>query len=315
MLQQTRASVVIPYFDRWMRLFPDLPSLAGAPLEDVIKAWEGLGYYGRARHLHEGARQILARHGGKIPSARESLEKIKGIGPYTVNALLSFAFRQRAAPVDGNVLRTLARYFFIDEEISRAAVKKQIQELAQQALDQKKPWVTGEALIELGALVCQPKPLCALCPLHKGCKAFLLGRTEDVPVKPLESPATILSRSVAVIEANGCLLLKKGLQGKVMADLYEFPYFEGLKKPLLQHLQKLWGLQGIFVRSLPFVRHSFTRYQAHLFPIHVRAPQQTPVPDCEWIPMESAGRLPFSAGHRRVFDHFLKRNDPQLTLF
>jgi A/G-specific adenine glycosylase len=315
MLQQTRASVVIPYFERWMELFPDPQVLARASLEEVIKAWEGLGYYGRARHLHEGARQIVDQFSGKIPKKREHLEKIKGLGPYMVNAILSFAFHQRAAAVDGNVSRVLARHFLIEDDILRHASKKKIQMLADELLDETKPWVTAEALIELGATICSQKPLCESCPLRETCLAFKENRADQFPIKSREQSLTTLSRSVAVIEENNSVLVKKGAPGKVMADLYEFPYFEGLARPLPQHIQALWGLQTTFVRSLPFVQHSFTRYQAHLFPIYLRALTRKEIPDYEWVSLDDISQLPFSAGHRRILEHFLKRVDPQLTLF
>ena len=315
MLQQTRASVVIPYFERWMQLFPDPLMLARSPLEAVIKAWEGLGYYGRARHLHEGARQIAAQFSGKIPSKREHLEKIKGLGPYMVNAILSFAFHQRAAAVDGNTARVLVRHFLIEDDIHRHAVKKQLQLLADEILDDKKPWMSAEALIELGATLCQSKPMCDFCPLQSTCRALKENRVEELPIKSKEAPVTILMRSVAVIEENNAVLLRKNQSGKVMADLYEFPYFEGLSHPLPQHISSLWGLNTTFVRSLPFVQHSFTRYLAQLFPIHLRAAERKPIKDFEWIHLDNVGSLPFSAGHRRVLEHFLQRIDPQLTLF
>jgi A/G-specific adenine glycosylase len=315
MLQQTRASVVIPYFERWMELFPDPLVLARAPLEAVIKAWEGLGYYGRARHLHEAARQIVSQYSGKIPSKREHLEKIKGLGPYLVNAILSFAFHERAAAVDGNVSRVLARHFLIEDDISRHATKKMMQALADDLLDEKKPWLTAEALIELGATLCLPTPHCDFCPIKASCSALKENRVEQFPVKAKSEPVTILTRSVAIIEENNAVLLKKGSPGKVMADLYEFPYFEGLERPLAQHIGSIWGLKTTFVRSLPFVQHSFTRYQAHLFPIHLRALERKEIQDFEWVHVDNLTQLPFSAGHKRILENFLQRTDPQLTLF
>ena len=315
MLQQTRASVVIPYFDRWMRLFPDPFMLAAAPLEQVIKAWEGLGYYNRARHLHEGAKQVVKQFGGTLPHRREELSKIKGLGTYTTNAILSFAFHQRTAPVDGNVMRVLSRYFLIEEDICKQSTKKNIQELADRFLDTKKPWVTAEALIELGATVCLPKPLCDFCPLQASCLALKQNRTEDLPLKSKEQVLTILARSVAVVEHNGALLLRKGGPKKVMADLYEFPYFEGLDLPMIVHLRLVFGLETTFIRSLPFVQHRFTRYAAHLFPIHLQAIRRQDVPDFEWISLERIQGLPFSAGHRRVLQDYLQRIDTQLPLF
>jgi A/G-specific adenine glycosylase len=181
MLQQTRASVVIPYFERWMTLFPDVAALAAAPIERVIKTWEGLGYYSRARNLHRGAQQMVESFGGEVPSDREALMSIKGLGPYTIGAILSFGFQKRAAAVDGNVTRVLARYFSIEENVGRQSVKRLIGEKAEAILDEREPWVTAEALIELGATVCTPKPFCELCPLQKSC----LGKdkAESLPIK------------------------------------------------------------------------------------------------------------------------------------
>jgi A/G-specific adenine glycosylase len=315
MLQQTRTSVVIPYFERWMRLFPDPFTLAAAPLEQIIKAWEGLGYYNRARYLHEGAKQIVKQFGGTLPNKREELLKIKGLGTYTTNAILSFAFHQRAAPVDGNVIRVLSRYFLIEEDVCKQSTKKKIQELADQFLDLKKPCVTAEALIELGATVCFSKPLCDFCPLQASCLALKQNRTEDLPLKSKEQVLTILPRSVAVIEQGGALLLRKGGPKRVMADLYEFPYFEGLELPMIVHLRVAFGLETTFIRSLPFVQHRFTRYAAHLFPIHLQALSRQEVPEFEWVSLERIQELPFSAGHRRILQDYLQRIDTQLSLF
>ncbi len=315
MLQQTRASVVIPYFERWMRLFPDPVTLAKASLEEVIKAWEGLGYYSRARRLHEGAKQIVQQFGGKIPAKKELLGKIKGLGPYTIHAILSFAFHEKAAAVDGNTSRVVARHFLVEDDLTRQTAKKKIQLLADQMLDTKKPWVTAEALIELGATICQPKPLCDLCPLSSSCQALKERRVEEFPVKSKSTPLTVLTRSVAVIEEGDNLLLRKGLPGKVMADLYEFPYFEGLVKPLPRYLLEAWELETSFIRSLPVVKHSFTRYQAHLFPIHLRAVHRKVIPDYEWVHRDQLKELPFSSGHRQVLSYFLTRSDPQMVLF
>ena len=315
MLQQTRASVVIPYFERWMQRFPDLQTLAKAPLEEVIKAWEGLGYYSRARNLHEGAKQVIEQFAGEIPATQEGLEKIKGLGPYTINAILSFAFHKRAAAVDGNVARVLSRHFLIEEDLRRSAAKRKLQALADAALDKKLPWKSAEALIELGATLCLPKPLCGICPLASNCLAQKEGKAEQLPINSKEAQLTLLTRSVAVIEEGGALLLRKGAPGKLMADLYEFPWFEGLETPLARYLRTLWGLKTSFIRSLPFVQHSFTRYNARLFPIHLRAEERLEIDDFEWVHLDQASKLPFSSGHRKILQDFLERSDVQLRLF
>jgi A/G-specific adenine glycosylase len=302
MLQQTRASVVIPYFHRWMTLFPTVQSLAEAPLEKVIKAWEGLGYYSRARNLHKGAHQIVERFGGEIPSKRENLETIQGLGPYTVGAILSFGFRKRAAAVDGNVIRVITRYFSIEENVCRQSVKREIVQKAEGLLDGKEPWVTVEALIELGATLCTPKPRCLLCPLQKSCRGQ--SKAELLPIKNAEKETTHLKRAVIWLEADGKVLVKKGEAGKVMADLYEFPYFEmdaeWSQDKLLKKLQKEWGIRGKVERRLPKVSHTFTRYKADLFPYRISLESLCEIPGYEWVAHKQLKELPFSSGHRRI---------------
>ena len=157
MLQQTQVSVVIPYFDRWMNRFPTLRHLAKATLDEVIKEWEGLGYYSRARNLHEGARYVLEKHEGILPETREELQKIKGLGPYTIGAIRSFAFHHKAAAVDGNVIRVLARYFKIEDDIAKPKTIQMIRDRAEAILPEIEPWIVAEALIELGATLCTKK--------------------------------------------------------------------------------------------------------------------------------------------------------------
>jgi A/G-specific DNA glycosylase len=196
MLQQTRATVVVPYFEKWMEMFPTVQALAEAPLEQVIKAWEGLGYYSRARRLHAAAIYLVLKFGGSLPETKEDLASIPGLGPYTVGALLSFAFQKRAPAVDGNVARVLARYFLIEENIQKATAKRKLEQLAEKFLDEKKPWVTAEALIELGASICSRKPQCEVCPLQQSCLGRQSGKAEYLPLQGPSASTTSLFRSV-----------------------------------------------------------------------------------------------------------------------
>lgn len=301
MLQQTRASVVVSYFERWMALFPDVRALAAAPIEQVIKIWEGLGYYSRARNLHKGAQQIVELFNGTIPSHREDLASIQGLGPYTVNAILSFGFKKRAAPVDGNVTRVLARFFAIEENVCKQSVKKKIALGAEAILEPDEPWVTAEALIELGATICTPKPHCESCPLAKNC----LGKdkTEYLPIKNEEKKTTQLKRAVIWLEADGKVLVKKGEPGKVMADLYQFPYFE---------MEEMWPMDQVekavartfmpceLVEKLSLVTHTFTRYKATLHPFRFHADTPKVIAGYEWVDRSELSKLPFSSGHRRI---------------
>lgn len=305
MLQQTRASVVIPYFERWLSQFPTVSALAQAPLEAVIKAWEGLGYYSRARNLHAGAQQIVAQFQGEFPEQIEELKKIRGLGPYTIGAILSFGFQKKAAAVDGNVTRVLSRLFCIEKNVCKQATKREIQQKAEAILDEQEPWVTAEALIELGALICTPKPRCLECPLQKSCLGFQQNKAESLPIKNAEKAVTQLRRAVFVMESEGKVLVRKGEKGKVMADLYEWPYLEmdqerWPQEKALKKAKEVFGLEIDAVKKLGEVKHTFTRYQAHLYPLHLKIRKPFAISDYEWVSIDRIRQLPFSSGHRKI---------------
>lgn len=304
MLQQTQVAVVIPYFASWMEAFPTIEALAGAPLEKVLKIWEGLGYYSRARHLHEAAQFVVANYEGKLPSDPKKLTLIKGLGPYTQGAIRTFAFKQKAAAVDGNVLRVLSRFFAIEEPIDLPKTRKQITELTEAFLPEKEPWLVSEGLIELGATVCKKTPLCSQCPLMKECLAFRHQKTGELPKRTPRKKITSLQRYVAVINFNGKILVQKGKQGKVMADLYEFPYVEK-KGELKSVFEAELNLDLEYSYPLEEQKHTFTRYRVHLFPHVLRAKEADK--RFEWKEKETLSELPFSSGHRRVLNQFLER--------
>lgn len=287
MLQQTQASVVVPYFQRWMARFPSIEALAAASIDEVIKLWEGLGYYSRARNLHEGAKFLLEHHSGILPSDPQILAKVKGLGPYTIGAILSFAFHQKAAAVDGNVTRVISRFFCIEQNI-----RQRVEEI----LPDTEAWVIMEALIELGAKVCARKPRCAECPLVDECRAFHLGKAEELPHKKPRPQTTILEREVLVIYHEEAFLVQKHQGKKVMSGLYEFPYFErGNYAGTLHHCQ-----------TLKNVTHTFTRYKSRLFPSLWKADQRHDIEGFEWIKGSELIKLPFSSGHRQILNQLLE---------
>lgn len=295
MLQQTRASVVISYYQRWMKRFPDIQTLAEAPLEEVIKLWEGLGYYARARSLHEGAKYIALHHEGLLPNDPLVLEKVKGLGPYTIGAILSFAFHQKAAAVDGNVVRVISRLFCIEEEVDRPSVQKEIRQRVEDLLPENQPWVMMEALIELGALVCMRKPECSRCPLQEECLGFKRGKAEGLPKKKPRQESIALKRIVPIIYHQNEYLVQKHQGKKVMADLYEFPYFEEKENWNFFYPGKL--TPG---KALRKVKHTFTRYTVQLFPSLWKAEKKQEIVGFEWRPLSSLSTLPFSSGHKRI---------------
>lgn len=305
MLQQTQVSVVEDYFYRWMQRFPTVRALADASLEDVLKMWEGLGYYSRARHVHAAARYFCERHNGNIPSEREALEKVKGLGPYTIGAILSFAFHQRAAAVDANVARVLARFYCIEEDISQGDVRKKIWDIAESILPDEEPWMVVEGLIELGAMVCTRQPKCHLCPLRRGCTALRQEKQMSVPLKKKAKEITLIQRHVTVIHCNGEWLLKKGSPRGLMADLYEFPYFDK-REELEAIMQERFAFPVKFEKTLDPQCHSFTRYKAHLFPTLWKALEKKSMPEYHWFSWEKMRGLPFSSGHRRILNNLLQ---------
>lgn len=313
MLQQTQVAVVVPYFERWVEAFPTIEALAQAPLEKVLKCWEGLGYYSRARNLHQAAKMITTRFGGNLPSSLEVLSEIPGIGPYTRGAILSFAFKQKAAAVDGNVLRVLSRFLACDEEIDLPHVKKKLQAYAEDMLPEKEPWLVSEGLIELGALICSKKAKCDNCPLKKECGAYRNQLQDTLPKKRARPQCIELMRQVAVIQCGESYAVQKGVAGKLMADLYEFPFIEQEKiqgpiqdQALTEQFEKAWGISLNYQQALPMQRHSFTRYRAYLFP-HVLQ-TSIPVGIYLWKTRDELKQLPFSSGHKRIFDLYFADN-------
>lgn len=305
MLQQTQVATVIPYFERWMQQYPSIKHLALAPLDDVIKAWEGLGYYSRARHLHAGARQIVESFGGQLPNTEADLKTIKGLGPYTVGAIRAFAFRQRAAAVDGNVMRVLARYYAIEDDLIKPKTIRALRQRALELLPRHEPWVIAEALIELGATTCNRQPRCSECPLNNSCTAYAQGLTDRLPYKSVKAATLPLYRSVALVVSENHALIRCCGQGEVMADLHEFPYRDAsptgsMHEELRDELQKHWRMDLQVHSVLEEVKHSFTRYRVTLFPVLFKASKPKPIEGFFWHPIKSLAQLPFSAGHRRL---------------
>lgn len=304
MLQQTQVSVVIPYFERWLNLFPDIPTLAKASLDQVIKAWEGLGYYSRARHLHEAANYLVKNYQGKLPDNAQDLKKIKGLGPYTIGAILSFAYHQKMPAVDGNVMRVLTRYFHIEDDISRPKTIANLRELALTLLPDEEHWIINEALIELGATICKKKPSCGLCPLRNSCQAFAQEKQLLLPHKSQKVQIEKLNRLVPVLACEGFLLVNRGEKGKVMSDLYQFPFFESNELPAGmcdEWVQQNWGLRVCSSERLQQVEHGFTRFKATLSPVLMAVEEMTRIIGYEWIRIEILKDLAFAAGHRQIF--------------
>lgn len=306
MLQQTRASVVVTYFSKWMARFPTLSDVAKTSEEELIKLWEGLGYYNRVRNIQKAARYILENHGGAIPSTLEELIKVPGLGPYTAGAILSFAFHQKAAAVDGNVARVISRYYQIEEDITRISTQKVLKDKTLAFLPDKDPWVVMEALIELGATVCGKTPMCEQCPLHDGCKGHETQSAHLLPIKKKRKETLFLSRMVPIIRCEQSVLVRQLPMGKVLGGLYEFPSFDLLSlEELSQQLQEKFNIEAHYVEELPMQEYGFTHHHVELFPHIWDTSSQISIAGYTWKSIAELTQLPFTSGHKRILAQLL----------
>ena len=228
MLQQTRVPTAIPYYHRFLRTFPSVKKLARARLNSVLRLWAGLGYYSRARHLHGAAKRIVRKHGGRFPHTLEEALALPGIGPYTARAILSIAYEQPLAVVDGNVARALTRLFKLPAKDVNE--RGQFQSLADELVDPRRPGDFNQALMELGSTVCLPRiPRCADCPLEKLCAARQAGLERKLGLRRDKRARPTTTLNVLVARQNGRLLLVREPNG-VFSGLWHFPYSE-LRSP------------------------------------------------------------------------------------
>jgi A/G-specific adenine glycosylase len=228
MLQQTRVETVTPYYQRFLARFPDVGTLAAAPVEDVLALWSGLGYYRRARTLHAAARVIVERHGGRFPRTHAEIAELPGVGPYTAGAVASIAFDEAAPLVDGNVARVFARWFVIDEPQESAAFRRATWDLARRLVERaRSAGAWNQALMELGARICTARaPACDACPIARACGALAAGRVEELP-QPKRRPATIdVDLLTLVVRDGGRIVVRERQRDERMAGLFELPTIE-----------------------------------------------------------------------------------------
>lgn len=224
MLQQTQVATVIPYYRRWLRRFPTVHALARATPAAVLKQWEGLGYYSRARNLHTAAREVVRRHDGQLPHEREALLQLAGIGRYTAGAILSIAFNQPEPLVDGNVARVLARLFGIRENVKSVRGQARLWKLAAVLVPAKQPGKFNEALMELGATVCTPQqPRCGECPVRKRCIAFRRNIVHRLPNLDVRPKSRLVRQRALLIWRDGRVLIRRRPPNGLLGGFWEFP--------------------------------------------------------------------------------------------
>lgn len=273
MLQQTRVEAVKPYFQRFIEELPDIESLANAKEEQLLKLWEGLGYYNRVRNLQKAAKQILESYEGKMPETAEELKNLTGIGSYTAGAISSIAFGKKAPAVDGNVLRILSRVALDEDDVLKDSTKKRIEQQIMDVIPTERPGDFNQALMELGATVCIPngKPKCEDCPWENICIAHKAGREEEFPKKEPKKKRTIEEKTVLIIQdANKTALHKRPSKG-LLAGMYEFPNMEGhqTSKRVLAYLKEM-GLEVLRIQKMESSKHIFSHKEWHMKAFQIR---------------------------------------------
>jgi len=267
MLQQTRVAAVLPYYQRWMEALPTVEALAAADEEQLMKLWQGLGYYSRARNMHKAALMIVNTCGGRFPEEEKDLLKLPGIGDYTAGAIASIAFGRAVPAVDGNVLRVISRTADIREDISDAKVRRTFRALLEEAMPREEPGKFNQALMELGATVCAPNgaPDCGRCPLSGLCEANRLGIQTELPLKSKKAPRRVEEMTVYLLRRGDAVALRRRGEAGLLAGLWEFPHVPGaLGEAAAGDALASWGLTALDWEKKISAKHVFTHVEWHM---------------------------------------------------
>ncbi|MDA3895980.1 MAG: A/G-specific adenine glycosylase [Desulfobacteraceae bacterium] len=316
MLQQTQVNTVIPYYQRFLKRFPDIQALAAADLQDVLKLWEGLGYYSRARNFHKAAQAVVSEHRGIVPDDREMFLALSGVGDYIAAAVLSIAFDRPLAVVDGNVKRVFARLFEIAAPVNISASYKIYKAVANDLLDADDPATFNQAVMELGALVCKPaKPDCAMCPLSKWCVSFKKNHTDRYPVKQKKAPIPHHHMSVGVLFKGDKVLIVRRPEEKMLGGLWEFPggrlqAKESAEDACIRILKEKVNLNATIESKLTRIRHAYTHFKitADIFIctlISGRVRRNGPTDHC-WVTLSTLERYPFPTSNHKFISKLMK---------
>jgi len=287
MLQQTQVTTALAYYQRFIERYPDVAALAAAPLDDVLASWSGLGYYSRARHLHRCAQTIVGEHGGSFPRSSAELAQLPGIGRSTAAAIAAFCFDERAAILDGNVKRVLARHLGFESDLSEASAQRELWAHAESLLPAAAQMARyTQGLMDLGALVCLPRqPRCEACPLAPTCVARRSGRTAELPLKSRRLRRGERSHTLLWLRHRGEVLLVRRPERGVWAGLWSLPEFSDLDSALSATAP--WRGKG---QVLPVIRHALTHFDWHLQPLRCELPARLAAATRDAIASHLSGR-------------------------
>ncbi len=309
MLQQTQIKTVLPYYERWMSTFPDVYALAKAPLDKVLKLWEGLGYYTRARNLHKAAKMIVEQFDGRIPSDLETLRSLPGIGRYTAGAIASIAYQKPVPLVDGNVFRVFARLFNCKDDISKPDTQKKFYELATGLVPEQEPGNFNQALMELGSLVCSPDaPNCPACPVKSLCISLKVGNPLELPVKANGLKIKKMEMVVGLLENGNRILVRRRPPSGIWGGLWELPGAvrkkgESLEDALSAEFQNEIGVALTIERKIKPIEHRFTHRFAKIHPFECKLangfePKKNT--GLKWANRSALKKLSFPVPHQKI---------------
>jgi A/G-specific adenine glycosylase len=326
MLQQTRVDTVRDYYHRFLEAFPTVEALAGAERDEVLKHWEGLGFYARARHLHEAAQTVVDEHDGAVPDTMDAIRDLKGVGPYTAAAVLSIAHDKPHAVLDGNVTRVLTRVFAVEEDATTAAAERELRRLANALLDPECPGAFNQAMMELGALVCTPStPLCERCPLQDVCRAHAAGTEEDHPVTPESEPVPHHDIAVGLVfsDDGGQLLIQRRPDEGLLGGLWEFPGGkqedgESMEAACAREVKEELGVDVAVEEPFYTLSHAYSHFKItlHAFRCRIEAgtPESREGQPFRWIGLDELDDYAFPRANRRLIEE-LERRQTEPSLF
>lgn len=325
MLQQTRVDQAIPYYERFISHFPTVYDLAAADQQDVLKVWEGLGYYSRARNLHAAAKLVVDEFDGKVPDSWKEINELKGVGPYTASAVLSIAYQKKYAVVDGNVIRVLSRFYGIEKDVRSAKTKNAIQDHADNLILEERPGDFNQALMEFGATVCTPaNPDCVECTLQADCVASKTLKTDEIPYKSSKKKRPHHQIGVGIVlNENDEVLIALRPENAMLGGLWEFP--GGKQKPdeeveetVVRELQEELGVDVRITKPFMKLNHAYSHFKitmhAFLCKLQDGIPEPKSSQEVRWIPVERLQDFPFPKANRRLTKKLMNLNKGQQKL-
>ncbi|MFC7373628.1 A/G-specific adenine glycosylase [Fictibacillus iocasae] len=311
MLQQTRVDTVIPYYNNFIEKFPELKDLAEAEPEQVMKAWEGLGYYSRVMNLQTAVKEVRERFDGIVPRTPEGISSLKGVGPYTAGAVLSIAYGVPEPAVDGNVMRVLSRILLIDEDIAKPKTRKTFEKAVRELISHEDPSSFNQALMELGAIICTPRsPACLVCPVQNECRAFAEGRQQELPVKTKKTKVkTVNMSAVIAYDEAGRLIIHKRPETGLLATLWEFPNVEAnavsdtaRSNEAQAYIYEQSGAEISIKGKIGYIEHVFShlKWKIDVWEAEIKKlPDELPE-DWRLLSVEDTEKLAFPVSHQKM---------------